>query len=480
MTEHTHLDIATQSLLIPADLSISQLQSVLDGMMQHQIDYADLYFQYSRNESWGLEEGQVKSGNYSIDQGVGVRAVNQDKTAFAYSDDINIKALAEAAKATRSIAQTGNEQTAHSVIQRQSPALYLPNDPIASLSADKKVALLEKLEQMARKMDKRITQVTASISGEYDVVLVARHDGMMAADVRPLVRVGVNVIAESNGRREQGSAGGGGRFDYAYFTDEVLQEYAQKAVDQALINLEAKPAPAGSMTVVLGNGWPGILLHEAIGHGLEGDFNRKGSSAFSNMIGQQVAAKGITVVDDGTIQDRRGSLTMDDEGNETKNTVLIEDGILKGYMQDSLNARLMKADLTGNGRRESYAHIPMPRMTNTYMHNGNHDPEEIISSVKNGLYAANFGGGQVDITSGKFVFSAAEAYMIEDGKVTYPVKGATLIGNGPEVLKHVSMIGNDMALDSGVGTCGKDGQSVPVGVGQPTLKINGLTVGGTG
>ncbi len=480
MTEHTHLDIATQSLLIPADLSISQLQSVLDGMMQHQIDYADLYFQYSRNESWGLEEGQVKSGNYSIDQGVGVRAVNQDKTAFAYSDDINIKALAEAAKATRSIAQTGNEQTAHSVIQRQSPALYLPNDPIASLSADKKVALLEKLEQMARKMDKRITQVTASISGEYDVVLVARHDGMMAADVRPLVRVGVNVIAESNGRREQGSAGGGGRFDYAYFTDEVLQEYAQKAVDQALINLEAKPAPAGSMTVVLGNGWPGILLHEAIGHGLEGDFNRKGSSAFSNMIGQQVASKGITVVDDGTIEDRRGSLTMDDEGNETKNTVLIEDGILKGYMQDSLNARLMKADLTGNGRRESYAHIPMPRMTNTYMHNGNHDPEEIISSVKNGLYAANFGGGQVDITSGKFVFSAAEAYMIEDGKVTYPVKGATLIGNGPEVLKHVSMIGNDMALDSGVGTCGKDGQSVPVGVGQPTLKINGLTVGGTG
>ncbi len=480
MTEQAHLDIATQSLLTPADLSVGQLQSVLDGMMQHQIDYADLYFQYSRHESWGLEEGQVKSGNYAIDQGVGVRAVNQDKTAFAYSDDINIKALTEAAKATKSIAQAGSEQTGHSIIQRETPALYLPNDPIASLSADQKVKLLEKLEQMARKIDNRITQVTASIQGEYDVVMVARHDGMMAADVRPLVRVGVNVIAESNGRREQGSAGGGGRFDYAYFTDEVLHDYAEKAVKQALINLDAKPAPAGSMTVVLGNGWPGILLHEAIGHGLEGDFNRKGSSAFSNMIGQQVAAKGITVVDDGTIKDRRGSLTIDDEGNPTKNTVLIEDGILKGYMQDSLNARLMNAELTGNGRRESYAHMPMPRMTNTYMHNGNHDPEEIIASVKNGLYAANFGGGQVDITSGKFVFSAAEAYMIEDGKVTYPVKGATLIGNGPEVLKHVSMIGNDMALDSGVGTCGKDGQSVPVGVGQPTLKIDGLTVGGTG
>lgn len=480
MTEQAHLDIATQSLLTPADLSLGQLQSVLDGMMQHQIDYADLYFQYSRHESWGLEEGQVKSGNFSIDQGVGVRAVNQDKTAFAYSDDINIKALTEAAKATKSIANTGNEQTGHSIIQRETPALYLPNDPIASLSADQKVKLLEKLEQMARKLDNRITQVTASIYGEYDVVMVARHDGLMAADVRPLVRVGVNVIAESNGRREQGSAGGGGRFDYAYFTDEVLHDYAEKAVKQALINLDAKPAPAGSMTVVLGNGWPGILLHEAIGHGLEGDFNRKGSSAFSNMIGQQVAARGITVVDDGTIKDRRGSLTIDDEGNPTKNTVLIEDGILKGYMQDSLNARLMNAELTGNGRRESYAHMPMPRMTNTYMHNGNHDPEEIIASVKNGLYAANFGGGQVDITSGKFVFSAAEAYMIEDGKITYPVKGATLIGNGPEVLKHVSMIGNDMALDSGVGTCGKDGQSVPVGVGQPTLKIDGLTVGGTG
>ncbi|HOY69783.1 MAG TPA: metalloprotease TldD [Methylotenera sp.] len=475
----THFDLATQALLTPASLDVANLQNVLGSMMHHHIDYADLYFQYSRSESWGLEEGQVKSGNFSIDQGVGVRAVSGEKTAFAYSDDISLNALQEAAKATKAIASLGSEQTAKSVITRQNAPLYMPNDPIASLSADAKVKLLERLEQYARKLDPRITQVTASIAGEYEVVMVARHDGVMAADVRPLVRVGISVIAESNGRREQGSAGGGGRFDYSYFTDEVLHNYAQKAVHQAIVNLDARPAPAGSMTVVLGAGWPGILLHEAIGHGLEGDFNRKGSSAFSNMIGQQVAAKGITIVDDGTIADRRGSLSMDDEGNPTHKTVLIEDGILRGYIQDTLNARLMNMPITGNARRESYAHIPMPRMTNTYMLNGTTPPEEIIKSVKKGLYAANFGGGQVDITSGKFVFSAAEAYMIEDGKITYPVKGATLIGNGPEVLKRVSMIGNDMALDSGVGTCGKEGQSVPVGVGQPTLKIDGLTVGGT-
>ncbi len=476
----SHFDEATQALLTPASLNIGKLQGVLGDMMSHNIDYADLYFQYSRSESWGLEEGQVKSGNFSIDQGVGVRAVSGEKTAFAYSDDISLEALHQAAKATKSIASLGNTPASNAIVTPQAAPLYLPNDPIASLSADAKVKLLERLEAYARKLDPRITQVTASIAGEYEVVMVARHDGVMAADVRPLVRVGINVIAESNGRREQGSAGGGGRFDYSYFTDEVLHDYAQKAVHQALINLEARPAPAGSMTVVLGAGWPGILLHEAIGHGLEGDFNRKGSSAFSNMIGQQVAAKGITIVDDGTIENRRGSLTVDDEGNPTSKTVLIEDGILRGYIQDTLNARLMNMPITGNARRESYAHIPMPRMTNTYMLNGNTPPEEIIKSVKKGLYAANFGGGQVDITSGKFVFSAAEAYMIEDGKITYPVKGATLIGNGPEVLKRVSMIGNDMALDNGVGTCGKEGQSVPVGVGQPTLKIDGLTVGGTG
>jgi TldD protein len=474
-----HFDIAHDVLLKPTGLDTQALQGVLSNIMSHQVDYADLYFQYSRSESWSLEEGQVKSGNFSIDQGVGVRAVSGEKTAFAYSDDINLPALQQAANATRSIAALGAEQTGKSIITRQAQALYLPQDPIASLSADAKVKLLERLEQFARKIDPRITQVMASVAGEYEVVMVARSDGVMAGDIRPLVRISIQVIAEHNERREQGSSGGGGRFDYNYFSDEVLQDYAQRAVHQALVNLDARPAPAGSMTVVLGAGWPGILLHEAIGHGLEGDFNRKGSSAFSNMIGQQVAAKGITIVDDGTLIDRRGSLTLDDEGNPTSKTVLIENGILRGYLQDSLNARLMGMPLTGNARRESYAHIPMPRMTNTYMLNGDKDPAEIIKSVKKGLYAANFGGGQVDITSGKFVFSAAEAYMIEDGKITYPVKGATLIGNGPDVLTRVSMIGNDMSLDSGIGTCGKEGQSVPVGVGQPTLKIDGLTVGGT-
>ncbi len=479
----SHFSTATETLLDPASLDVPALQSVLGNIMTHDIDYADLYFQYSRAESWGLEEGQVKSGNFSIDQGVGVRAVSGEKTAFAYSDDINLPALQQAADATKAIANIGAdsfESNKTGVIhQLDAPQLYIPQDPIASLSAEAKVKLLERLETYARKIDPRISQVTASIAGEYEVIMVARHDGVMAADVRPLVRLSINVIAESNGRREQGSAGGGGRFDYAYFTDAVLQDYAEKAVHQALVNLDARPAPAGNMTVVLGAGWPGILLHEAIGHGLEGDFNRKGSSAFSGKIGQRVASKGVTVVDDGTISNRRGSLSLDDEGNPTQRTVLIEDGILMGYIQDSLNSRLMGMPLTGNGRRESYAHIPMPRMTNTYMLNGNMPPEEIIKSVKKGLYAANFGGGQVDITSGKFVFSAAEAYMIEDGKITYPVKGATLIGNGPDVLTRVSMIGNDMELDSGVGTCGKEGQSVPVGVGQPTLRIDGLTVGGT-
>lgn len=478
-TADSHFSTATDTLLKPSGLDVAALQGVLGSIMSHKVDYADLYFQYSRSESWGLEEGQVKSGNFSIDQGVGVRAVSGEKTAFAYSDDINLPALQQAAHAAKAIAAIGNEQTAGAIERINTPQLYLPQDPIASLSADAKVKLLERLEQFARKLDPRVTQVMASIAGEYEVIMVARHDGVMAADVRPLVRCSIQVIAEQEGRREQGSAGGGGRFDYSYFSDEVLQDYAQKAVHQALTNLDARPAPAGSMTVVLGNGWPGILLHEAIGHGLEGDFNRKGSSAFNNMIGKQVASKGVTVVDDGTIANRRGSLNVDDEGNPTQRTVLIEDGILRGYIQDSLNSRLMGMPLTGNARRESYAHIPMPRMTNTYMLNGDMAPEEIIKSVKKGLYAANFGGGQVDITSGKFVFSAAEAWMIEDGKLTYPVKGATLIGNGPDVLTRVSMIGNDMALDSGVGTCGKEGQSVPVGVGQPTLRIDGLTVGGT-
>jgi TldD protein len=470
---------AQATLLAPYALNDTALQQVFGQLLAHKIDYADLYFQYTRSEGWSLEEGIVKSGSFNIDQGVGVRAVAGEKTAFAYSDDISLTALSAAAQATRAIARQGASGSTQIARRREGRDLYVPRDPLASLADVAKVALLEKIERHARSLDPRVTQVMASLGGEYEVVLVARGDGATAADVRPLVRVSVQVIVEQDGRREQGSAGGGGRSDYAYFTDEILHDYAHKAVAQALTNLDARPAPAGSMTVVLGPGWPGILLHEAIGHGLEGDFNRKGSSAFSGRIGERVAAPGVTVVDDGTLPHRRGSLNVDDEGNTTQRNVLIEDGVLKGYMQDSLNARLMGVAPTGNGRRESFAHIPMPRMTNTYMLNGDQDPQEIIQSVKHGLYAVNFGGGQVDITSGKFVFSAAEAYMIEDGKVTYPVKGATLIGNGPDVLTRVTMIGNDMALDSGVGTCGKEGQSVPVGVGQPTLRIDGLTVGGT-
>ena len=473
------LAVARQALLLPNALDEGHLQQVFDQMLTHKVDYADLYFQFSRAESWSLEEGMVKSGSFGIEQGVGVRAVSGDKTAFAYSDDISLGALDSAAQATRAIARQGGARAAPQMKKGKRHDLYLPHDPIASLKDTAKVALLERLERHARALDTRVTQVMAGLAAEYEVVLVARSDGLMNADVRPLVRLSVQVIVESNGRREQGSAGGGGRFDYAYFTDEVLRDYAAKAVHQAVVNLDARPAPAGNMTVVLGSGWPGILLHEAVGHGLEGDFNRKGSSTFSGRMGERVAARGVTVVDDGTIPDRRGSLQMDDEGNPTQRTVLIEDGILKGYLQDTLNARLMGVGVTGNARRESYAHLPMPRMTNTTMLNGDRTPEEIIASVKHGLYAVNFGGGQVDITSGKFVFSTSEAYMIEDGKITYPVKGATLIGNGPEALTRVSMIGNDMALDPGVGVCGKEGQSVPVGVGQPTLRIDGLTVGGT-
>jgi len=472
--------LAEQHLLAPNSLSLSSLDAVFARMNAHRIDYADLYFQYHRTEAWSLEEGIVKSGSFNIDQGVGVRAISGEKTAFAYSDDITLPALMAAADATRAIGDAGGEgRTAVRPAVSATPR-YLAVDPFASLGDTEKVRLLERLEGFARAEDGRVTQVMAHLVGSWETILVARGDGHMAADVRPLVRVSVTVIMEENGRREQGSAGGGGRFDYAHFDDERLRTYARAAVHQASVNLSADPAPAGTMTVVLGSGWPGILLHEAIGHGLEGDFNRKGSSAFSGRMGQQVAAKGVTVVDDGTLTDRRGSLTIDDEGNPTQCTPLIEDGILTGYMQDMLNARLMGVAPTGNGRRESFAHLPLPRMTNTYMLAGAHDPQEIIASVDKGLYAVNFGGGQVDITSGKFVFSTAEAYLIENGKVTRPVKGATLIGNGPDALTRVSMIGNDMKLDPGVGTCGKDGQSVPVGVGQPTLRLDALTVGGTG
>jgi TldD protein len=473
------LETATTTLLAPFELESGKLERVFGTLGGRRVDYADLYFQYSRYEGWSLEEGIVKSGSFNIEQGVGVRALSGEKTAFAYSDEISFDALQDAAKATRAIAAAGQSRRVKAVSRSLPKPLYGAIDPLASLESTHKVALLEKLEKKCRALDPRITQVMASLGGEYEVVLIARADGTLAADIRPLVRISVQVIAEANGRRETGSSGGGGRTDYAYFTDEVLERYARQAVSQALVNLEARPAPAGTITVVLGPGWPGVLLHEAVGHGLEGDFNRKGSSAFSGRIGERVAARGVTVVDDGTIPGRRGSLTVDDEGNPTQRNVLIEDGVLRGYLQDSLNARLMKMPLTGNGRRESFAHLTLPRMTNTYMLAGQHDPQEIIASVPRGLYATNFGGGQVDITNGKFVFSAAEAYLIENGKVTTPIKGAMLVGNGPDVLTRVTMIGNDLQLDSGIGVCGKEGQSVPVGVGQPTLKIEGLTVGGT-
>lgn len=468
-------------LLDPFGLDEQILMNTMGEIFTYQVDYADLYFQFTKNEGWSLEDGKVKSGSFSIDKGVGVRAVSGDKTAFSYSDDISLTALRDAAAAVRTIGRQGAGTAAlvSGMSRLDTRALYLPEDPFQTLSASEKVALLEKVEKTAKAMDSRIVQVMAGLAGEYDVVLVARSDGKLAADIRPLVRLSVTVIAEENGRREIGSSGGGGRFGYGYFTDAMVKEYVGQAVHSALTMLNARPAPAGPMTVVLGSGWPGVLLHEAVGHGLEGDFNRKGSSAFAGLLGQKVAADNITVIDDGTIADRRGSLNMDDEGNQTQRNVLIENGVLKGYLQDSLNARLMKMPLTGNGRRQSYAHLPIPRMTNTFMLGGDKDPAEIIASVKSGLYAANFGGGQVDITSGKFVFSASEAYLIEDGRITHPVKGATLIGNGPDVLKRVSMIGNDLKLDTGIGVCGKEGQSVPVGVGMPTIRLDDLTVGGT-
>jgi TldD protein len=475
------LATAQRYLLEPFGLDESHLRRALAEITTHRVDDADLYFQYTRSEGWSLEEGIVKTGSFSIDQGVGVRAVTGEKTAFAYSDDISWESLVDAARTVRTIAQADKSAKRRVPARKIAPtrALYAGLDPIGSLDSNAKVALLGRVEKLARASDPRIVQVMAGLASEYDVVLIARADGTLAADVRPLVRLSVTVIAEQNGRREMGSGGGGGRMGLAYFDDACLHQYVNDAVQSALTNLEARPAPAGEMTVVLGPGWPGILLHEAIGHGLEGDFNRKGSSAFSGRVGQRVAAKGVTVLDDGTLSDRRGSLNVDDEGYASQRNVLIEDGILQGYIQDAMNARLMGVRPTGNGRRESYAHLPMPRMTNTYMLGGDKSPEEILASMDKGLYATNFGGGQVDITSGKFVFSTSQAWWVEKGKLQYPVKGATLVGNGPDALTRVSLIGNDMALDSGVGTCGKEGQSVPVGVGQPTLRIDGLTVGGT-
>ncbi len=474
------IDEAQRIILDPAHLTERDLSGVLGDVMTHAVDYADLYFQISRHESWVLEDGIVKEGSHSIDRGVGVRAVSGEKTGFAYADEIGKTALTEAAHAARSIARSGKSAGIKAWTRKAPAPLYSGIDPIPALSEDHKVALLRRIDEAARREDPRVSQVIVSLSGVHELIFIAASDGTWVADVRPLVRLNVSVVVEDNGRREVGYNGAGGRFDYAFFNaqDRGLA-LARESVRQALVNLDARDAPAGTMTVVLGPGWPGVLLHEAIGHGLEGDFNRKGTSAFSGRIGQKVAAPECTVVDDGTMPSRRGSLTVDDEGTATQRTVLIENGVLRGYMQDKLNARLMGVAPTGNGRRESYAHMPMPRMTNTYMLAGNHAPEEIIRSVDKGLYAVNFGGGQVDITSGKFVFSASEAYMIENGRVTYPVKGATLIGNGPDVLTRVSMVGSDLKLDEGVGTCGKEGQSVPVGVGQPTLRVDGLTVGGT-
>ena len=476
-----HLAVARATLLEPFDLDETALQRVLAEIFEHKVDFADVYFELTRSEGWSLEEGIVKSGSFSIDKGVGIRAVSGEKTAFAYSDEISLEALLSAARATRTIARSGagRVKVAGRFGASIGHGLYQAEDPIIGLSAVEKVALLERIEKLARARDPRVKQVMAGLAAEHDVVLVARSDGVIAADVRPLIRLSITVIAEQNGRREQGTSGGGGRFGLDYFDDEIIERYAREAVDTALVNLDSRPAPAGVMPVVLGPGWPGVLLHEAVGHGLEGDFNRKGSSIFSGRIGERVAAPGVTVVDDGTIKDRRGSLNIDDEGHPTQHNVLIEDGVLKGYLQDNLNARLSKSRPTGNGRRESFAHLPMPRMTNTFMLSGDRDPGEIIASIDKGLYAVNFGGGQVDITNGKFVFSASEAYWVENGKIQYPVKGATLIGNGPDALTRVTAIGNDMRLDSGVGVCGKDGQSVPVGVGMPTLRIEGLTVGGT-
>ncbi len=479
-SDNASIDTVMTSLLEPAGLGEPQLVTTLGRVMRGGVDYADLYFQVSRQESWTLEDGIIREGSFSLDQGVGVRANSGEKTGFAYSDELVLPALESAAGAARAIARQGQQRRVRAWKRSAAPPLYSRADPTTSIDDAQKTRLLLELDAATRALDQRIEQVIISMASSQDLVLVAASDGTIAADVRPLVRLNVSVILEHNGQREQGYAGGGARADLNYFLDgDLPQAFAREAVRQAAVQFEARPAPAGTMPVVLGSGWPGILLHEAVGHGLEGDFNRKGVSAFSGKVGQKVASGQCTIVDDGTIANRRGSLAVDDEGTPTEYTVLVENGVLRGYMQDKLNARLMGVAPTGNGRRESFAHVPMPRMTNTYMLAGDHDADEIIASVDKGIYAPNFGGGQVDITSGKFVFSASEAYLIENGRISAPVKGAMLIGDGPEALHKISMVGNDLKFDTGVGTCGKEGQSVPVGVGQPTLKIDELTVGGT-
>jgi TldD protein len=475
------IDSLMSRMLEPAGLDDSSLSSTLGSMMQGGVDYADLYFQVSRSESWTLEDSIIREGSFNLDQGVGVRATSGEKTGFAYSDELVLPALQQAASAARAIARQGQDQSVKAWARTEAKSLYSSEDPTTSIDDTRKTTLLSEIDAATRDLDSRVEQVIVSLASSQDLILLTASDGTLAADVRPLIRLNISVIMEQDGRREQGYAGGGARTDLNYFLNGDLPiNMAKEAVRQAIVQLDAQAAPAGTMPIVLGPGWPGILLHEAVGHGLEGDFNRKGTSAFSGKLGQKVASPLCTIVDDGTLADRRGSLSIDDEGTPGQYSVLVEDGILKGYMQDKLNARLMGVEPTGNGRRESFAHVPMPRMTNTYMLAGPHDPEEIIASVDKGIYAPNFGGGQVDITSGKFVFSASEAYLIEKGKVTTPIKGAMLIGDGPDALNRISMVGNNLELDSGVGTCGKEGQSVPVGVGQPTLKIDEITVGGTG
>ena len=474
------LEIAQSRLLLPAGLDGAGLERAFGTLLGPGVDFGDIYFQHARRESWTVEDGIVRDGAHSIEQGVGVRAISGEKTGFAYADDINAEALLSAAGSARAIARSGNEHRVRSLVPAGARSLYPAEDLVDGMANDAKVEALRRVDRLLRAADPRVKQVTVSLSGGVDTIFVARSDGIVAGDVRPLVRLNVQVIVEQGGRRESGYAGYGGRYSYEELLGDGRPEhFAREALRQALVNLEAVDAPAGVMPVVLGAGWPGVLLHEAVGHGLEGDFNRKGTSTYAGRIGQRVAAPGVTIVDDGTLDGRRGSLNVDDEGTPTQCTTLIEDGILKGYMQDTLNARLMGVAPTGNGRRESFAHLVMPRMTNTYMLAGQDDPADMIRSVKKGLYAVNFGGGQVDITSGRYVFSATEAYLIEDGRVTAPVKGATLIGSGPETMQKVRMVGHDMAIDDGVGTCGKDGQSVPVGVGQPSLLVEAITVGGT-
>ena len=474
------IPLAETRLLLPAGLDPSGLDRAFGTLLGPGIDFGDLYFQHARRESWTVEDGIVKDGAHSIEQGVGVRAISGEKTGFAYSDDLDAAALIASAQSARAIARDGRQHAGQALARNSGRQLYPALDPVDAFANEAKVSLLRRVDALVRALDPRVQQAMVSLRGGVDTVLVARSDGVLAGDVRPLVRMNIQVIVEQNGRRETGFAGFGGRYSYEQLlADDKPERFAREALRQALVNLDAIDAPAGTMPVVLGPGWPGVLLHEAVGHGLEGDFNRKGTSTYAGRMGQRVAAKGVTIVDDGTLDGRRGSLNIDDEGTPTSCTTLIEDGILVGYMQDTLNARLMGMAPTGNGRRESFAHLVMPRMTNTYMRAGTHDPQEMIRSVKRGLYAVNFGGGQVDITSGKYVFTATEAYLIEDGKVTAPVKGATLIGNGPETMQKVTMVGHDMALDDGVGICGKDGQSVPVGVGQPSLLISEITVGGT-